>query len=39
VDLDAVTEELQRDGVEKFAASFRDLMRSVDAKLTRVAQG
>jgi transaldolase len=39
VDLDAVTDELQRDGVEKFAASFRDLMRSVDAKLTRVAQG
>ncbi len=38
IDMDAVTDELQRDGVEKFAASFRDLMRSVDAKLTRVGQ-
>jgi transaldolase len=39
VDVDAVTTELQRDGVEKFAASFRDLMRSVDEKLARVAGG
>jgi transaldolase len=38
VDLEAVTDELQRDGVEKFAASFRDLLRSVEEKLTRVAQ-
>jgi transaldolase len=38
VEIDAVTDELQRDGVEKFAASFRDLLRGVDAKLTRVAQ-
>jgi transaldolase len=38
IDMDGVTDELQRDGVEKFAASFRDLMRSVDAKLIRTAQ-
>ena len=39
IDMDAVTAELQRDGVEKFAASFRDLLRGVDEKLTRVGQG
>ena len=39
IDMDAVTTELQRDGVEKFAASFRDLLRGVDEKLTRVGQG
>ncbi len=39
VDLDAVTAELQRDGVEKFAASFRDLMQGVERKLARVGQG
>jgi transaldolase len=39
IDLDQVTDQLQREGVEKFAKSFRDLLQSVDAKLTRVAQG
>lgn len=38
IDLDQVTDELQRDGVEKFAKSFRDLLQSVDTKLTRVGQ-
>jgi transaldolase len=38
VDMDAVTDQLQREGVEKFAKSFRDLLQSVDAKLTRVGQ-
>jgi transaldolase len=39
IDMDAVTDQLQREGVEKFAASFRDLLSSVQAKLTRVGQG
>lgn len=38
IDLDQVTDQLQREGVEKFAKSFRELLQSVDAKLTRVAQ-
>jgi len=38
IDMDAVTDQLQRDGVEKFAKSFREMMQVVDAKLTRVAQ-
>ena len=38
IDMDQVTDQLQREGVEKFAKSFRDLLQSVDAKLTRVAQ-
>lgn len=38
IDLDQVTDQLQREGVEKFAKSFRDLLQSVDTKLTRVAQ-
>jgi transaldolase len=38
VDLDEVTDQLQREGVDKFARSFRELLQSVDAKLTRVAQ-
>jgi transaldolase len=38
IDLDEVTDQLQREGVEKFAKSFRELLQSVDAKLTRVAQ-
>jgi transaldolase len=38
IDLDQVTDQLQREGVEKFATSFRDLLQSVDAKLARVAQ-
>ena len=38
IDMDEVTDQLQREGVEKFAKSFRELLQSVDAKLTRVAQ-
>jgi transaldolase len=38
IDLDEVTDQLQREGVDKFAKSFRELLQSVDAKLTRVAQ-
>jgi transaldolase len=38
IDLDQVTDQLQKEGVEKFSKSFRDLLQSVDAKLTRVAQ-
>lgn len=38
VDLDEVTDQLQREGVEKFTKSFRELLQSIDAKLTRVAQ-
>jgi transaldolase len=37
VDLDAVTDHLQRDGVEKFAKSFREMMQVVGDKLARVA--
>ncbi|HEU0301811.1 MAG TPA: transaldolase [Longimicrobium sp.] len=38
IDMDQVTDQLQREGVEKFARSFRELLQSVDAKLTRVGQ-
>ena len=38
IDLDAVTEQLQVEGVEKFAKSFRQMIQTVDEKLTRVAQ-
>ena len=38
IDMDAVTDQLQREGVEKFAKSFAGMLRVVDAKLTRVAQ-
>lgn len=38
IDMDEVTDTLQREGVEKFAKSFRELLQSVDAKLTRVGQ-
>ena len=38
IDIDQVTDQLQREGVEKFAKSFRDLLQSVDAKLQRVGQ-
>ena len=38
IDMDQVTDQLQREGVEKFAASFRELLQTVDEKLTRVAQ-
>jgi transaldolase len=39
IDLDAVTEQLQVEGVEKFAKAFRQMMQAVDEKLTRVTQG
>jgi transaldolase len=39
IDLDAVTEQLQVEGVEKFAKSFRQMIETVGEKLTRVAQG
>lgn len=38
VDIDEVTDELQKDGVDKFIKSFRELMESVEEKLARVAQ-
>lgn len=36
IDLDEVTDELQRDGVEKFAVSFRGMLKVVEEKLARV---
>jgi len=39
IDMDAVTEKLQVEGVEKFAKSFHQMIKTVDDKLTRVAQG
>jgi transaldolase len=38
IDLDTVTRQLQVEGVEKFAASFHDLLRTVEEKLQRVAE-
>jgi transaldolase len=38
IDLDDVTCQLQVEGVDKFAKSFRGMMKVVDEKLTRVAQ-
>jgi len=32
IDLGRVTEELEEEGVEKFAASFRSLLSGIDAK-------
>ena len=39
IDMDAVTDQLQREGVEKFAKSFAGMLKVVDGKLTRVGQG
>lgn len=39
IDLDEVTTRLQVDGVDKFAASFREMMDGVARKLERVASG
>ncbi|HEX5725500.1 MAG TPA: transaldolase [Longimicrobiaceae bacterium] len=39
IDLDEVTERLQVEGVEKFEASFRQMMKAVAEKLERVSQG
>jgi transaldolase len=38
IDLDAVTERLQVEGVEKFAKSYNQMIHTVGEKLTRVAQ-
>lgn len=38
IDLDAVTDQLQREGVDKFTKSFREMIESVGGKLARVAQ-
>lgn len=38
IDLDAVTEKLQVEGVEKFAKSYNQMIQTVGEKLTRVAQ-
>lgn len=38
IDMDAVTDQLQREGVEKFAKSFAGMLKVVDDKLARVAQ-
>jgi transaldolase len=37
IDLDDVTRQLQVEGVEKFVAPFRDMLRQVDEKMARVA--
>ena len=37
IDLEAVTEQLQVEGVEKFAKSFHQIIQTVGEKLTRVA--
>jgi len=36
VDLDAITEQLQRDGVEAFAASFQEMLDTIDEKSRRL---
>jgi transaldolase len=36
VDLDQVTEQLQVEGVDKFSRSFRQMLKAVDEKLSRV---
>ena len=38
IDLDAVTEQLQVEGVDKFSKSFRGMMQVVGEKLSRVTQ-
>jgi transaldolase len=39
ISLDEVTTQLQEEGVEKFAKSFRQMIQAVGEKLARVAQG
>jgi transaldolase len=39
IDLDRVTDQLQVEGVAKFAKSFNQMIDAVGEKLTRVAQG
>jgi transaldolase len=37
IDLDRITDRLQEEGVEKFAKSYQELIRTVEEKLARVA--
>jgi transaldolase len=37
VDLTAITTELEREGVESFCASYRELLNSIEMRLTRLA--
>lgn len=39
IDLDAITQELQDDGVDKFAKSFESLMASIEEKKSILAEG
>jgi transaldolase/glucose-6-phosphate isomerase len=39
IDLDEITDVLQTEGVEKFAESFESLMRSIEEKRARLAEG
>lgn len=39
IDLDEITDVLQTEGVEKFAESFESLMKSIEEKRTRLAEG
>ncbi|NPV08125.1 MAG: transaldolase [Anaerolineae bacterium] len=39
IDLDAITEELQRDGVKAFADSFEDLLQAIEAKREKIGAG
>jgi len=39
IDLEAVTEKLQVEGVEKFSKSYHQMIKAVGEKLARVAQG
>ena len=36
IDLDAITAELERDGVQTFCASYRDLLACIEAKVARL---
>jgi transaldolase/glucose-6-phosphate isomerase len=39
ISLDAITEKLQEDGVAAFAASYRELMKTIDAKRRKILAG
>jgi transaldolase len=39
LDLDTITAELERDGVESFCGSYRELLRCIESKLPEVASG
>ena len=38
IDMDRITDKLQEEGVEKFAKSYRELIETVERKLSQVAQ-